>query len=131
MTKSLAGWMGLVQPYIAEWTTATAHVWQHNEMFDLNEFNAYLRWYMSATRIRIMALAMPDETPEPTAWDGYPVADTSGSRTQAVKIYFRLLYLLLNLILSNTMPTNFRPGWHTLYTMRLFSMSVPFRRDLF
>ncbi|KAM3297397.1 hypothetical protein ACQJBY_039333 [Aegilops geniculata] len=88
MTRTTADWLVRLEPYVIEWETANTNLWHENHNFDLNEFNLYLRLYMTGTRLRIAEHSHPEEIPDPTSWDMYPSYDTSGSRQYAVRYIF-------------------------------------------
>ena len=77
--------MQSVGQYVEEWESATTRVWPTNEVFNLEEFNGYLRWYMTATRLRLFPASDPVEVPAPTDHDRYPSQSTLGSRHHAVR----------------------------------------------
>ncbi|KAM3412802.1 hypothetical protein ACQJBY_004145 [Aegilops geniculata] len=86
MTRTTADWLVRLELYVIEWETANTNLWHENRNFDLNEFNLYLRRYMTGTRLRIVEHSHPEEIPDPTPSDMYPSYDTSGSRQYAVTL---------------------------------------------
>ncbi|XP_044429155.1 uncharacterized protein [Triticum aestivum] len=80
MTRTTVDWLVRLEPYVIEWETANTHLWHDNHNFELNEFNLYLRRYMTGTRLHIVDHSHPEEIPDPTPLDMYPSYDTSGSR---------------------------------------------------
>ena len=86
MNRTTADWLVRLEPYVIEWETANTNLWHENHNFDLNEFNLYLRRYMTGTRLRIVEHSHPEEIPDPTPWDMYPSYDTSGSRQYAASL---------------------------------------------
>ena len=88
MTRTTAECLVRLEPYVIEWETANTNLWNEDNNFELNEFNLYLRRYMSGTRLRIVEHSHPEEIPDPTPADTYPSYDTSGSRQYAVRYIF-------------------------------------------
>ena len=91
MTRTTADWLVRLEPYVIEWETANTNLWHENHNFDLDEFNLYLRRYMTGTRLRIVEYSHPEELPDPTPSDMYPSYDTSGSRQYAVRFFFYVM----------------------------------------
>ena len=88
MNRTTADWLVRLEPYVIEWETTNTNLWHENHNFDLDEFNLYLRRYMTGTRLRIVEYSHPEEIPDPTPSDMYPSYDTSGSRQYAVRYIF-------------------------------------------
>ncbi|XP_073362040.1 uncharacterized protein [Aegilops tauschii subsp. strangulata] len=86
MNRTTADWLVRLEPYVIEWETANTNLWHENHNFDLDEFNLYLRRYMTGTRLRIVEYSHPEELPDPTPSDMYPSYDTSGSRQYAATL---------------------------------------------
>ena len=81
ITRTAAGWLQRLQPYVSEWDTATTRLWVEPLGFDIT-------LDMSGTRLFIVRHSNPDVIPAPTAWDTYPSYDTSASRQHAVIFHF-------------------------------------------
>ena len=88
MTRTIVVWLVRLELYVIEWETANTNLWHKNHNFELNEFNLYLRRYMTGTQLRIVVNSHPEEIPDPTPSDMYPSYDTSGSRQYAVRYIF-------------------------------------------
>ena len=88
MTRTTAEWLVRLELYVIEWETTNTNLWHENHNFELNEFNLYLRHYMTRTRLRIVEHSPLEEIPDPTPSDTYPSYDTSGSRQYAVRYIF-------------------------------------------
>nr|XP_045087827.1 uncharacterized protein LOC120969680 [Aegilops tauschii subsp. strangulata] len=86
MNMTTADWLVRLEPYVIEWETTNTNLWHENHNFDLDEFNLYLRRYMTGTRLRIVQYSHPEEIPDPTPSDMYPSYDTSGSRQYAATL---------------------------------------------
>ena len=76
-------WMQRVGLYVTEWETAPTRVWPEEGYFDMGQFRAYLRRYISATRVRISNVDLSVQY-APATWDLYPSQSTSGTRLHAV-----------------------------------------------
>ena len=76
-------WMQRVGLYVTEWETAPTRVWPEEGYFDMGQFRAYLRRYISATRVRISNVDLSVQY-APATWDLYPSQSTSGTRLSAV-----------------------------------------------
>lgn len=85
-TKPTTGWLRSLQPYVDAWTTATAHVWEVDGAFELEQFHEYLQRYMASTRLYLIPPAVPEQMAAPTSWDMYPTEATAGTRHHAVSI---------------------------------------------
>jgi hypothetical protein len=80
----MAQWQAHVQMYVAEWETATTHIWDEDRAFDMADFNAYWDRHSDMTRLRIINHPQRHEIPAPATRDTYPSYDTSGSRQNVV-----------------------------------------------
>ena len=94
--RSLASWLQVLHPYIAEWANATANVWPADEPFLLHDFNLYLRTYRQSTRLRLVHTSQPDQLPPPSLTDMYPLEAIAGSRYYAVCTSLILVNSCLN-----------------------------------
>lgn len=83
--RPLASWLQKLQPYIADWETATDNVWPGNEPFQLDDFYAYLQAYRQGSRLRLVHTTQPDQLPPPAITDMYPLQTIGGTRNYAVR----------------------------------------------
>lgn len=99
--KTAEAWMRRVGVYVAEWDNATTRVWNSNAPFDFNEYNEYLQWYVTATRVRIVHHTHPEAMPGPATWDSYPSQSMAGSRQYAVCALFDLVIFNAQIYYTN------------------------------
>ena len=71
---------------MAEWADALTSLWVEAQPFDPAEYDEYLQWYVTSTRVSLVHHAQPDVMPAPATWDMYPSQSMSGSRQHAVQI---------------------------------------------
>uniref|UniRef100_A0ACD5UVT7 Uncharacterized protein n=3 Tax=Avena sativa TaxID=4498 RepID=A0ACD5UVT7_AVESA len=82
--KTVIGWIHRVGTYVEEWDNATTRVWDSDAQFDMEEFNHYLRSYMSITHLCIAQQSDPEAMPSATTWDSYPSQSTMGNKKHAI-----------------------------------------------
>jgi hypothetical protein len=82
--KDAAAWLQLLQPYVDAWATASQLTWHSDGPFDEDEFDGYLQSYRRSTRLYLVQPAVPDELPEPTLSDAYPIVAHAGIRQHTV-----------------------------------------------
>ncbi|KAM0892101.1 hypothetical protein ACQ4PT_025990 [Festuca glaucescens] len=86
-SHSAQWWLQRLATFVADGDGATTRIWTHHEQFDPQEFDAYLRRYMTATRVRIIPTSDSAEAPPATMQDMYPTQFTAGSRQHAVHTF--------------------------------------------
>lgn len=82
--KTATTWARNLAPFVERWTTASADLWHEDTPFDPAEYDAYLRWYRSGTRLFYVPRADPDEMQQARTSDHYPAASVVGVRHHAV-----------------------------------------------
>ena len=67
-----------LQPFINEWVTATITLWQADDPFQQDDFDAYLRRYRQSTRLHLTQTTQPSQMQPPSIMDMYPLEAIAG-----------------------------------------------------
>ena len=93
-------------------------------------YNAYLRRYMSGTRLLIARHSQPEVIPAPTTWDTYPSYDTSASRQHAVIFHFLSLIHLTATCFDVYIFNTFYFYCQAYLTQEIHNEAAQYRRSL-